>query len=84
MEVRLFTLFSRLAQAENWTKTKDFHLSCNLTFLCLPLNSLQFFKLKKRLTSIKRREGRGCLESRIIKYNVNMIYLLTTKIRTFI
>ena len=28
MEVRLFTLFYRLAQAENWTKTKDFHLSC--------------------------------------------------------
>ena len=24
----MFTLFYRLAQAENWTKTKDFHLSC--------------------------------------------------------
>ena len=33
MEVRLFTLFSRLAQEENWTITKDFHLSCNLRFL---------------------------------------------------
>ena len=33
MEVHLFTLFSRLAQADNWTKTKDFHLSCNITFL---------------------------------------------------
>ena len=26
MEVRSFTY--KLAQAENWTKTKDFHLSC--------------------------------------------------------
>ena len=33
MEVRLFTLFFKLAQAENRTKTKDFHLSCNLIFL---------------------------------------------------
>ena len=30
MEVHLFTLFSRLAQTEKWTKTKDFNLSCNL------------------------------------------------------
>ena len=28
MEVRLFTLFYRLTQAKNLTKTKDFHLSC--------------------------------------------------------
>ena len=32
MEVHLLTLFSRLAQAENWTKTKDFHLSYDFTF----------------------------------------------------
>ena len=41
MEVRLFTFFSRLAQAENWTKTKDFHLSCNLTFLVILVNPSQ-------------------------------------------
>ena len=32
-ETRLFTLFSRLAQAEKWTKTKGFCCSCNLYFL---------------------------------------------------
>ena len=32
-EARLFTLFSRLAQAEKWTKTKGFLCSCNLYFL---------------------------------------------------
>ena len=32
-ETRLFTLFSGLAQAEKWTKTKGFCCSCNLYFL---------------------------------------------------
>ena len=40
MEVRLFTLFSRLAQAENWTKTKGFCCSCNLNFLVSPVKFL--------------------------------------------
>ena len=37
-------LFSRLAQAENWTKTKDFHLSCNLTFLGRKIKSISVSK----------------------------------------
>ena len=45
MEVHFFTLFSRLAQAENWIKTKDFYLSCILIFLRTPQElSYGFFR----------------------------------------
>ena len=37
MEIRLFTLFFRLAQAEKWTKSKGFCCSCNQYFLSLML-----------------------------------------------
>ena len=55
MEFGLFTLFSRLAQAENWTKTKDFDLSCNLTFLESTQESeLVIMREKSRLRAFER------------------------------
>ena len=45
MEVRLFTLFSRLAQAENWTKTKDFHLSCKFNIFGAYADYITVFRL---------------------------------------
>ena len=84
MEVRLFTLFSRLAQAkaENWTKTKDFHLSCNLTFLAASLvisraSRVELDKYESQRTA--RMLLIGLVQYQRVKNNKFKVYLLLLK-----
>ena len=71
-------LFSRLAQAENWTKTKDFWRSFDLYFLMVMRTVEVLGKTSAGLLSAAR--GISCCKvcfSFILTYNFfNLIYLI--------
>ena len=71
---RLFTFFSRLAQAYVWTKTKAFYQSCTLRFL-VSIMKIESLSITYNLTLLLLHFSQFSLRSLSARFKIIKIFI---------